>query len=228
LNLISPLLFTFDEIPWHKHIERTWEFLNEYYELRADGQSYTQIYVNIESPWTALQIKRIAQAIIHFEPALEMFTPQSGRTGLHRLPGSGNRMNDSASSLSNTSLRERVYNKTRAQSIAEIEDVVGTRQVMKLIQERGNVEFRWHAYDRYYVVWRLVKEETRFANFAGSLVAANVLMWTGLAESFIQAAVTCHSPEKLQKIAPNREGLRHFMTAKPTPPGCTVLGTYRS
>jgi hypothetical protein len=116
-----------------------------------------------------------------------------------------------------------MHNKTRAHSIAEIEDVVGTRQVLKLVQERGHADFRWHAYDRYYIIWRLVKESTQHKNFAASLVAANVETWADLAQSFIQAAIDCQSPQQLQKIAPHHEGLRQFVTAKHTPPGSTNL-----
>jgi hypothetical protein len=226
LNLISPLLFTSDEVPWHQHVERTWECLNKHYEIRADGQSHNQIYINIEPPWTSVQIKRIGQAIVHFEPALDLLAPHGSKASWHRLAGSANRMNDSDSSLSTTSLREGRHNKTRTQSIAEIEDVIGTRQILRLVQERGHAHFRWHAYDRYYVVWRLVKESTQDNDLRASHVAANVVMWAGLAESFIQAAIKCQSPENLQKIAPHHEGLRQFMTTKPTPRGCTNLGNW--
>ena len=223
LNLISPLLSTSSEVPWYQHVERTWECLNKHYEIRGDGQSYSQIYINIEPPWTSVQIQRITQAIVHFEPALDLLVPHGIRAGWHRLAGSATRMNDSNSSLSKTALREGWHNKTRAQSIAEIDDVVGTRQVLGLVQARGHAHFRLHAYDRYYIVWRLVKEATQHDNLAASLVTANVVRWAGFAESFIQAAIKCPSPEYLQRIAPHHEGLRHFMTTKPTPPGCSNL-----
>lgn len=147
--------------------------------------------------------------------------------GLRRQRGRAGWSSNSANNLSNYSLSGEV-NKTRAQSIAALEDAPGKSQVIRMIQERGHVYCRQHYYNFWSFVWRLVKEPTQFRNFAAFQVAAEAVSWVEFAESFIQAALECASPAKLQETEPNHEGLRHFMSGRRPPPGSTILRTYHS
>jgi Putative amidoligase enzyme len=142
--------------------------------------------------YTTLEIKRIAQAIIHFEPAFEALVPPVRRENLY---AKSNWLD------SPTLARE---DKSRSQLITDIEEAVDAEAVIRLIQMPDR-HYAWN-------LWALSSKETiEFRKPPASSTPEEVLSWAELAMSFIQASVKYKSTEILQKVPATVGGLRWFI-----------------
>ena len=195
----------------------TWTYLIKHYQIQGHAQCYNKVYINLDrSSWEFADVKKIAQAIIHFEPALDLLLPD----GLSR---SNSWLND----LPDKSFIEEAK-RTRSQAIAAIQDACRPWQMVRPIQGRGHIYCFLCYYNSWSFVWKMVMEPIQFRRPEATSVAAEAASWADFARLFIQAALACRSPQKLQEIPSNREGLRHFMSGKRPPLGSTNLGTYKS
>ncbi len=69
IKLISPR-FDVDNSDWREHLLFTWTYLHQYYEIERTSRRNTRIIVTRQASYDLKGCRRIAQAIIHFEPAL--------------------------------------------------------------------------------------------------------------------------------------------------------------
>lgn len=217
MTLTSPLFHTSDPTPWQKHVEMTWTYLRKHYQIQGHDQCYHTVYINLDrSSWKFADVKKIAQAIIHFEPVLDLIIPDGlsrSNSWLDEPPG-------------NLFIGE--AKKSRSQAIAAIEDASRPWQIFRPVQERGRAHFCPLHYNSWAFVWRVSIEPIHFRELEATTVAAEAVSWTDFARLFIQAALVCRSSQKLQDIPTNHEGLRHFMSGKRPPPGSMNLGMYKS
>jgi transposase InsO family protein len=141
------------------------------------------------------EIKRIAQAVIHFEPALEMLVPDCRR-----------RTQFAKSNWLHANCLA-ADNKSRSQSVAYIEEQLNLRQVVDAIQRPHDRDFCWNFQN-------LLLSEKRTIEFRkppASTTAEEALSWAEFAMSFVQSSIKCESAAKLQNIPPNLRGLDWFL-----------------
>jgi transposase InsO family protein len=141
------------------------------------------------------EIKRIAQAIIHFEPALEVLVPDHRRR-THFAKSNWLHANFLAAD-----------NKSRSQSVAYIEEQLNLRQIVDAIQRPRDRDFCWNFQN-------LLLSEKRTIEFRkppASTTAEEALSWAEFAMSFVQSSIKCESAAKLQAIPPNLRGLDWFL-----------------
>lgn len=147
---------------------------------------------------------RIAQAVVHFEPALDD-EPVSG----------GDRCRNWRD---NPCLGGGRPPLSRAQSIARIGQVVSRanthRQPVDPTLQLQNL-MAFHDWEEYR--WTLAYEDPDvaicFSRSAGAERTGSLVLWANFVNLFVQAAISCPSPAQLQRIPANRTGLRQFLSA---------------
>lgn len=191
LELRTPIL---DIRPgWRDHVIAAWDYLEKFYTIRSDRSCATHVHISLEPSYTLDQLKRIASSIIHFETALEAVMPPARRN------------NGWARSNWLSSPRLAAKNKSRKESIREIESVISRPSVIRLMQELGNPCFAWN-------LWSLNDKSTiEFRKPPGSVTAAEALTWAELALNFIQAAIRFGDSDRLSNFPSNVGGLRNFL-----------------
>lgn len=162
------------------------------------GTTYcsTHIHVSIEPEYTLSDLKRIAQAVIHFETAIEALMPPSRRGNKYAksnwldAPGLGQLM------------------KTRRRSILAIEHVIDARHLRELMQPvriGRNRSYAWSFYNLFNK-----KGTIEFRKPPVSLTPYEALSWAEFVISFIHASVRCEF-SKLVKVPSTVGGLRWFL-----------------
>ena len=188
--------------PWQSHVEALWAFLNRHYVIKGDSDFHTDIVVrSINREFTIPYIKRISQAIVHFEPFIMGAIVDRIRS---ERPVKGNWRDNP---------RLGVANLGRRRSIATIEatlpgQVVGDpAAVLNLIQAPTS--------DGYSYSWSFVRTSSdlliQYHKPQGCATAGDATTWMDFVVSFIQGSLACPSAQELQELPLNREGLRYFM-----------------
>jgi len=213
IQLISPVFHEKSNVPsdWRKDIEATWRYLCNHYkiELPPNTLGGTTIYISA-SKYTLLDIKRIAQATVHFESTLDVLAParQIGRQRINR----------------NWRDNDRLKNLSQSEAMTAIEDTTSLPQFLQLIHPSwslstyrwdftGSIPGRLHVRYRPYIIFRS----------APLIETASDPLWcTEFALSTVRGAIACRSLAHLQKIPRNHEGLREFLSGVRTNPGSTV------
>ncbi|ERF69809.1 hypothetical protein EPUS_08010 [Endocarpon pusillum Z07020] len=153
------------------------------------------------------QLKRLAQAVIHFDQALEISMPyQRDVTNRRRMKGN---WRDSPG----------LANKSRSEAIAAIEDAPNATQLGLMLHGTDSQFYQWC-----------------FSGIAGGIevcnpreitVAEDAVQWVDFVLSFVQGSLACRSRDNLERFPPNHEGLAHFLSGKCPPAGATVLPASR-
>lgn len=196
--MVSPILHAFPGSNWRNHVKATWNFLHQNYKITGNDDCATHVHVSLDPPYKVTEIKKIAQAVIHFEPAIEVVVPDSRRANRYcksnwlNAPGF---------------LRAK---RTRPETIASLERETYLLDVLAAMQPyTGN----W-CMDRNFC-WNFSnissKSTIEFRKPPASLDADTTLSWAEFAMSFVQAAIKCESPDALQKVPANIRGLRWFL-----------------
>lgn len=207
LELVSPILRAMPGSRWREDVEAVWQYLLANYRILADplGCS-THVHISLEPFYSISELKRIAQAVIHFEPAFEVFVGSSRRANLFAK----------SNWLDSSTVAKK--DRTRSQLIADIERGASEREIVRLMQERGDRNYSWN-------FWSLFssKRTIEFRKPPAGTTSKEVIAWAELAISFIQASVGCRSPQQLQKVPATVGGLRWFISQF-TEPGVNDLG----
>jgi hypothetical protein len=202
---------------WRSDFKEVWSYLNKHYVIQEDRSSNTIISIELLPDTARRDVKRLAQAVIHFETVFDLFRPdQAGSQKFTRRnwrdhPGLGR------------------VNLSRAQSIALVEDThnnipPGDNRASSTVgmllwpqserQPPNSLNSRQVATN---YAWDLSYDSTRTLRF-GALPASatleDLLRWTDMTVSFVQKAIACPSPARLQKIAPNILGFQYFLTGE--------------
>lgn len=198
---------------WQRHVEALWTFLNRHYVVKGDSDFHTDIVIRgINRVFTIPYIKRISQAIVHFEPFIMGTIVDRIRS---RRPVKGNWRDNP---------RLGVANLGRPRSIAAIEatlhkQLVGDpTAVLDLIQAPTS--------DGYPYSWSFVRTDSdlriHYHKPQGCATAGVAITWMEFVVSFIQGSLATPSAEMLQEVPLTREGLRYFMYGEKD-----TLGRYR-
>lgn len=195
IELVSPILMAFPGSSWRDDVYSIWNFLQREYNILGSRLCATHIHISLEPDYSLTDIKRLAQAIIHFEPAFEALVPPD-RRGNHYARSNwldGPRLGRLGLS--------------RQDSVAAIEQVLSLDHLMELFQPIHGIDrdFAWNFYSLF------TKTKTiEFRKPPLSLTPDEVLCWAELALSFVQAAIRC-KPSELQKVPSTIGGLRWFL-----------------
>ncbi len=196
LELVSPVFKAFPLSTWRKDVEATWKFLQRYYNILGSELCGTHIHISIEPKNTLHDLKRIAQAAIHFETALEALMPPDRRGNEY---AKSNWLDDP--NFGHKGL-------TRRECIAAIERVSHLSGLVDLMQPFLFGTDRDYAWNFHSV--RFPPNTIEFRKPPVSLTPDAALSWAELVLSFVHASVRCNSSQ-LQKVPPTVGGLRWFL-----------------
>jgi Putative amidoligase enzyme len=199
--MLSPLFVAYPDSPWRNYVQATWKALQDSYEITGDQFCGTHIHISVEGGYSFQELKRIAQSVIHFEPALDALVPA------HRLTPH----NEFAMSNWLDSKSFAYKNRTRAESIKFIAGMTDFYTFLQVMNPEGERRygFNFRSIDKYYTI--------EFRKPPASRSAEECLRWAELALSFIQSAIQFGSPERLEKVPQTVGGLRWFLEKSHVP-----------
>ena len=190
MRLCSPLIKPYRDTNWRQQIEAAWSFLNKGYKMRGSPSSHTHVNMSLSGPFKTQDLKRIAQAAIHFKPALDQLMP-------------GFNVDQNMKSLG---LGKKASHGIKA--IDAIQDSANPKDLIRLIQEPNDENYDWN----FTCILASEIKEVSFRRPPTSKTSQEVLGWVELAMSFGLAAIKCSETEDLQKISADVQGLRWFLT----------------
>lgn len=161
--------------------------------VSADASCSTHVHVSKAEGYTPVQLKRLAQAIIHFEPAFEALVPSERRKNEYARSNWIDNKNFGYKRLS------------RQESIAVLESCSTVKEIINLMNPDGSKYFGWNfqAIPKYSTV--------EFRRGAASTSVNDVYSWVELAVSFVMASLKLQTAAGLKKYASNIRGLTEFI-----------------
>ncbi|ERF75865.1 hypothetical protein EPUS_01231 [Endocarpon pusillum Z07020] len=212
IELVSPLFRAYPGSRWREDVEATWAYLSANYDIAGNTLAGTHIHIGLEPDYSLTDLKRIAQAVIHFETAFEALVPRCRRGNIHVK----------SNWLDAPGLAQ--SGRSRPKSIDAIEKVICFQDLVNLLHPtilpsgQYDRSFSWNFCSWY------GKRSVEFRKPPASLTSKDALSWTELAMSFVQASSRVVSSEELQKIPPTVGGLRWFLQNFGNEPGVNQPG----
>ncbi|PGG97883.1 hypothetical protein AJ79_09055 [Helicocarpus griseus UAMH5409] len=193
IELISPLLRDFPGSVWREDVMAVWDFLARHYYVSGDKNCSTHVHISRAGTFSATDLKRVAQAVIYFEPAFEAILPPDRRANEYTRSNWIDNPNFGYKNLS------------RDQAIEIIEGLNTVEEVMDTMNPNQSKYFGWNFIS-------VKKFNTiEFRRGSVSLSPEDVFMWVELAMSFIRAAMAVQSKDQFQQYSPTVGGLRNFL-----------------
>lgn len=194
MEMTSPLFRVYKGSPWREEVRRTWAFLERNYEITTDVHCSTHVHISITRGFVLEDLKRIAQCIIHFEPAIEALVPPE-RRGNHY--SKSNWLDNPVFASKDKSPREAIQEIGRAKTREE---------VVQLMTPGKDSYYTWN----FQSLARLKTIE--FRKGSPSRNAREALAWAEFTMTFILSAMQTEDPPRyLDRIAPNVDGLKRFL-----------------
>lgn len=193
IELVSPILTAYKggEV-WRESVSQMWRFLSLRYGVTADASCSTHVHLSLARGFSLTQLKRLAQAVIYFECAVEALMPPDRRG------------NEYARSnwIDNKHLAYKNLN--RDQSMLAIEACKSQEEVIALMNPDKSKYFgvNFLALERYKTV--------EFRRGAASTKLNDVFMWVEFAMTFLQASIQLPSKNDFSRFQPTVGGLRNF------------------
>lgn len=193
MEIISPILRFQKNSAWRQHVQSLWRFLDSDYKVTADETCSTHVHVSKAEGYTSEQLKRLAQAVIHFEPAFEALVPPERRKNEYARSNWIDNKNFGYQRLS------------RPQSITLLEGCTTVREVVDLMNPDGSKYFGWNfqAIPKYSTV--------EFRRGAASTSLNDVYSWVELAVSFVNASLRLSTAAGLGQFDSTVGGLTQFI-----------------
>lgn len=201
IEVISPLFRYFPGSHWRQNVEALWSFMSQRYLMHSNADCSTHVHISRVEGYSTSDVKRIAQAIIHFEPAFEALVPSERR---------GNEYSRS-NWLDNPQLAYRKL--SREQSIGLIEAMNTTDEIIDIMNPNQSKYFGWN-----FLSLKTYKT-IEFRRGTASLSSNDTFMWVELGMSFVQAAMTQLSSQQMQKYPKTTGGLMDFIQNAHLPQG---------
>jgi hypothetical protein len=179
---------------WRQHIRAAWRFLNENYMVTGNNNCSTHVHISRAEGYSLEDLKRVAQAVIHFEPVFEALLPASRRGNEYAR---SNWIDNPALAYQNLS---------RVQSLNRIENLTMVDELIDLMNPNQSKYFGWN--------FLSIKtyQTIEFRRGAVSTSVTDVFMWVELATSFVQASLTVPtSVANLLQYPATVGGLRTFI-----------------
>lgn len=199
--MTSPILIAYPGSPWRGHVEATWHFLKRHYEITEHVYYGTHIHVSAEGGYSLQEMKRIAQCIIHFEPAFDALVPEYRR--------GGNNLFAKSNWVDGYDLAK--ANRSRAQSIGFIGSIDNLGTFLAVMNPDGDKKFAWN-FESLRKYWTI-----EFRQPPVCTRVDQVLSWAEFAMSFIQSSIRYGCPEKLLRVPSTIGGLRWFLEQSNVP-----------
>lgn len=205
--MVSPIHRAFPGSIWRTEVDEMWDYIQANYHVTANYRCSTHIHIGREPGYELSDMKRIAQAVIHFETAFEALVPPERRENIY---AKSNWLDAPGLARANLS---------RAESIAAIEaisDNADPKQLLRLLHPQDPNDRRNYN-DRRFFTWNFLswqdKGSVEFRKPPASISSVEALSWAELAMSFIQACTSDgnRSPAALLQIPPTVGGLRWFL-----------------
>ncbi|KAK2809008.1 hypothetical protein FQN50_004282 [Emmonsiellopsis sp. PD_5] len=202
VELISPLLRDFPGSEWRHDVQAVWDFIAQHYfvggQKVGDMTCSTHVHISRAEGYSVSDLKKIAQAIIYFEPAFEPILPPDRRG------------NEYARSnwIDNPSFGYK--NLSRDQSIDYLETLTTIDQVIDTMCPNQSKYFGWN----FVSVKKFSTIEFRRGPYSATV--DDVYMWVDVAESFIKSALAIQSKSQLQQNPVTVGGLETFLTRAPS------------
>ncbi|ERF68965.1 hypothetical protein EPUS_09019 [Endocarpon pusillum Z07020] len=221
-NTSSNELTTSHPPPWHQAIHIMWRHLHSNYTVQTDSTCRTSINLIYAEIYTSSQLKQITSAILHFEPVMCVLTNQHHHHHHHheepnlwkspilfpqlRVPKRNYRDNPRLGARDPTPL-------SRTESLAliassEPNPKLGLpRYLIDLLNppSQDNREYRW-------ALQGIAQSGLiRHTQLPACEESEDAIRWAELTVAFIQGALACRIQE-LERIRPDHEGLRAFMS----------------
>ncbi|ERF72766.1 hypothetical protein EPUS_09413 [Endocarpon pusillum Z07020] len=194
IELVSPMFSAFPGSTWREGVEAMWTYLHKYYLIHGNACCATHVHISLKPIYSLQEIKRIAQAAIHFEPAFEVLVPPERRWNWYAR----------SNWIDNCGLALR--DKSRPESIQLVEETSSMSGLMLLLHPFYERNYCWN------FASLVTKGTIEFRKPPVSTSADEALCWAELVMSFIQTSIQCESMEKLQMVPPNVGGLRWFVS----------------
>jgi Putative amidoligase enzyme len=196
IELASPVFTAITDSPWRQDMKAMWRFIENNYHIEAPNTCATHIHVSVRPVFELEEVKRIAQAVIHFEPAIEALVPQHRR---------GNKFVQSHW-LDSPNLAPK--GRSRAASIAYIERQVDQNAVIAAMQFPSDGDYCWN----FESLNDLDKGTIEFRKPPAVKTVDEVLAWAEFVMAFIQASIACEKPTQFMEFPPTAGGLKQFLT----------------
>lgn len=179
---------------WRNNIIMTWDHLREHYHILPNDQCATHIHISLTPHYNLDHLKRIASAIIYFEPAFEALVPEARRG------------NEWARSIWLESPNLAWKGKSRSESIEAIQQAPNEISLISLLQTFNDAKYSWN-------FWSLTtsKHTIEYRQPPASAKADEVLSWAELALTFIQVSMIHGSAASLHSFPANLKGLRWYL-----------------
>jgi Putative amidoligase enzyme len=179
---------------WRDSVKMTWKYLEEDYRIIPTDDCATHIHISLTPQYTLDQLKRIASAIIYFEPAFEALVPDDRRGNLW------------CRSIWLEGPKFALQDKSRAQSIELVERAPNTMALLHLLHVIDDPRYAWN-------FWSLLspKQTIEFRQPPACETADETLSWAELAVNFIQVSIKHGSAATLRLYPANAEGLRWYL-----------------
>ncbi|KAF7512351.1 hypothetical protein GJ744_001919 [Endocarpon pusillum] len=194
IEMLTPLFVAFPRSPWRSHVQATWKFLQQHYEITDNKNCGTHVHISVEGGYSLEDVKRVASASIHFDTAFEALVPETRRGRC-----------EFARSMWIDARKFAAKGRSRAEAILMINSVTDFHAFSSLVQPytlRGYV-WNFRSILKYYTI--------EFRKPPASKTADEALGWAELAMSFVQSSIRYGSPERLRLIPPTVGGLRWFL-----------------
>lgn len=179
---------------WRDDVIATWRYLEKYYMVSSNDDCATHIHISVTPQYNLDQLKRIASAILYFEPAFEALMPEERR---------GNEWAQS-NWLEGSCLAQ--HGLSRSKSIEEIERAPDEGALVRMMQISRDPRYVWNFWN-VFTPLRTID----FRQPPGSKTANEALSWTELALNFIQVSIHYGSSTVLETYPANIKGLRWYL-----------------
>lgn len=197
--MASPLFRAYKFSRWREDVDRVWKFLHENYVVTTDEHCSTHVHISVKRGYSLQDLRRIAQCIIHFEPAIEALVPPVRRGNIYVK----------SNWLENPHFG--FGEKSPRQAIKMIGDARDRCEVMELMTPQGQKWFAWNFQSL------MTLHTIEFRKGAAATTAQQSLAWAELAMTFIQSAMGSgddDTVDHLNRIPPNVGGLKRFLLRK--------------
>ncbi|KAF7503896.1 hypothetical protein GJ744_003036 [Endocarpon pusillum] len=202
---------------WKKDVQVLWTYLKTHYKIPDNHECDIVTGVHLKPSYTVGDIKRFAQAIIYFYPALYTFQPDLVKTDAR-----GGRFWDDEPDPA-------VAQKSRSQVIDSISAIETFDPAVAIHWPLADfLSYADATYCHWLFDWLIIDKLLSWRAYDRMITSIDeALWWADFRVSFIQACLAFTSLAYLQKIPRTHEGLREFMSAQSPPPGTTLRGKYR-
>jgi hypothetical protein len=202
-----------DRSEWRLYVIETWKFLRRHYEIsQRDSECSTSICVAQKPSYDLRDVKLIAQAAIHFEPAWEALMPNYRRESITATSSLPQGLENARSNwLSSPALAQ--SGNVLAQSVSVIEGAASVEDVARRFNGPVGLNSGGYAWN----FWRL--EGTVMVEFSKPPMSSNsdeVFAWTDRTLSFIHASRHLLVTRPLRHYPSTTVGLSAFLETTPS------------